>query len=347
MIDLETLETNLRTLEDTGDEESWPVDSVRWLTEAECFKNVVAKKYKGLQAEPQRQLETYEAVAAGSLSTALILTQHDAACELLGDCDNEKLANRLLPQFASGELLTTVGISQLTTSRRHGGPPMQAVKTANGYRLHGFMPWVTSAPKADYIVTGAVLENGQQILGCLSTEAKGLEIDEPMKLMALRSSYTTAVHCKDVELLNEFLMRGPVDKVLRLRAPVKPLSVSAVGMGVAKTMWKDIQEKSSSLASVNSLFDEDIPNRFQEVRNRLFNAADKLSDPDAEIPAMEIRVAVNDLVQRLSVTLMTTAKGSGYLSSNSTQRLCREAMFFLVWSAPPHVQSGTIRNFWK
>ena len=105
--------------------------------------------------------------------------------------------------------------------------------------------------------------------------------------------------------------------------------------------------ESASLVDIKDLIEKDIVNQYKSIRSQLYNAVDQLSDPSAEIPAMEIRVKINALIQRLSITLMTLAKGSGYLSVNSAQRLCREAMFFLVWSAPPHVQAGTIRKFWQ
>ncbi|HEY3242010.1 MAG TPA: hypothetical protein VGM03_01550, partial [Phycisphaerae bacterium] len=71
--------------------------------------------------------------------------------------------------------------------------------------------------------------------------------------------------------------------------------------------------------------------------------ADRLSDPEFEIPGDEIRVAVNDLVVRLAMALLTISKGSGFLRGDAAQRLVREALFFLVWSAPQPVQLGTLQ----
>ena len=85
---------------------------------------------------------------------------------------------------------------------------------------------------------------------------------------------------------------------------------------------------------------------YAEIRRRLYDAAETLDDPTAEIPSMEIRVAVNDLLGRLALSLMTLLKGSGYLTSHPVQRLVREAMFFLVWSAPPSVQMGELDLLW-
>ena len=62
---------------------------------------------------------------------------------------------------------------------------------------------------------------------------------------------------------------------------------------------------------------------------------------------VKLCVAVNDLLIRLAVTLMTLEKGSGYLANRPAERLLREAVFFLVWSAPPAVQTGTLRALWN
>lgn len=345
-MNLTTLTTELRRYDDGHDERSWPEGGVRALGEAGCWRNVVSAEFGGVGASPEAQLETYEAVARGSLSLALILTQHDAACELLGDCDNEALMRRLLPRCARGEVLTTVGISQLTTSRRAKGPAMRADPVAEGFRLTGFMPWVTSAPKADYVVTGAVLPDGQQVLACVSTSAAGLSTGEPMELMALGSSWTSEIRCDGVVVTSEHLIRGPLERVLARRAPVKPLSVSAVGVGMAGALLDGIRACSGASAQAADMLEKRIMVQYESVRRRLFDAAETLSDPSAEIPSMDIRVAVNDLVVRLAATLLTFSKGSGYLSSHRSQRLVREAMFLLVWSAPPHVQLGTLEKLW-
>ncbi len=346
VMDINALRTQLRDRQLKGDERTWPGGSVDLLTEAGCWGRVIATDHGGTAVDPAEQISTYVAVAAGSLTMALILTQHDGACELLGDCDNQALASRVLPKCADGSCLATVGISQLTTSRRTSGPGMRAAKSGDGFQLTGIMPWVTAARHADFIVTGGVLPDGNQILALVETDAPGLTIADPMEFVALSSSYTSEVRCDGVEIDRDHLMRGPVERALALQSPVKPLSVSAVGLGMASALLEAVRERSPSLPQAANLLSGAIPDRFEAVRQRLFDAADALGDPDAEVPAMDIRVAVNDLVIRLASTCLTLAKGSGYLSTHPAQRLFREAMFFLVWSAPPHVQAGTLDLLW-
>jgi alkylation response protein AidB-like acyl-CoA dehydrogenase len=341
------LTSRLGELESADDESAWPVKSLALLGEAGCWGNPIARAHGGRQTAPLRQLQTYEAIAAGSVACALILTQHDAACELLGAGDNAALADRWLPRCATAEALLTVGISQLTTSRRHGrAPAMRATADDKGFLFDGIMPWVTSAPKADAIVVGAVLDDDRKILACIPTDAPGLRIDEPMRLMALRSSLTTQATCERVRVPAEWVVRGPAEQVLDRRAPVKSLTVSAVGIGVARALVEGVRARASRLDGASDLIDGPIGESYERIRRSIFEAAGTLHDPEADIPGMEIRAAVNALIVRLAATLMTLAKGSGYLSSDPTQRRVREAMFFLVWSAPPSVQLGTIRNLW-
>ncbi len=346
MVDLTALRDALRRIDDASDEAAWPANALRILKEADRFGNVIARAHGGCDTPPLDQLKSYQAIGAGSITVALILTQHDAACELLGGCDNEAMAAEVLAKCATGDALATVGISQLTTSRRHAGIALRATPDGDGFLLDGVMPWVTSAGKADYIVTGAVLDDGRQVLGCVSTRAEGLAPGEPMELMALRASWTSEVRCNGVRLSTHELMRGPTEKVLALRAPVKPLKVSSVGFGLATAMLDDVRKLSTNLDGAGALLSETIEPQYESVRDRIHGAADRLNDPTAEIPSGEIRADVNALLVRLATTLMTLSKGTGYLSNHPAQRLAREAMFFLVWSAPDPVRLGSLARIW-
>jgi len=348
MSDLHALRDTLRTIDDESDGCAWSNERIQVLREAGCFGNVISREFGGNATPPLAQLQTYHAVGAGSISAALILTQHDSACELLGHCGNDGLKRRLLPQCAAGDKLATVGISQLTTSRRHSGAAaMRARPDGDDFILDGVMPWVTSVRHADVIVTGAVLDDDRQILACVPMNAAGITPGEPMDLMALCSSWTSEVRCDRVRVTPDDLLSGPSEKVLAIRAPVKPLKVSGVGLGLATTLYEESKSLAGNLGDTERIMTEAVTPTYESVRDRLFAAADQLNDPAAEIPSGEIRSDVNALLARLAATLMTLAKGSGFLSSHPAQRLVREAMFFMVWSAPDPVRLGTLERIWS
>ncbi|MCA9564007.1 MAG: hypothetical protein KC561_10985, partial [Myxococcales bacterium] len=68
--------------------------------------------------------------------------------------------------------------------------------------------------------------------------------------------------------------------------------------------------------------------------------ASAITDPSED--RLGLRTDVNALVLATSQILMATSKGRGFLSSHPASRLCRQALFFLVWSAPEPVRESTI-----
>lgn len=335
-----------RSLEALGQEYdasgAWPQKSIERLAAAGGWRWNIPVRFGGDPVSHTDLLKAYAALAAGCVSTALISTQRDGAVELIAGSDNPGLQERLLPRLARGELYTTVGIAQLTTSMRGGGQLMRAEPDGAGYRLNGMMPWATGAERAAWIVTGAVLADGRQILACAPTDRPGLSVDVPEPLFTLNASRTSSVHCTDYRVEPEEMLRGPADKVLALRTPVKPLVTSACGMGVADALAGFIGQLRPGIRTHFTDVVEPLLARYQAVRSELFAAAARTDDPAYEAPSTDIRIAVNELLMRLALTALTLSKGSGFQRSRPVQRHVREALFFLVWSAPAGVQLETL-----
>lgn len=320
----------------------WPAHSIELLTSAGAWTWVIPKVFGGLQLPPELQVAAYEAIAAGSMAAVLILTQRDGACELIAASENEQLKIELLPKLLTHEAMTSVGISQLTTSRQGEKPALVAEPQGDGFVLKGFMPWVTGAEKCDFFVTGAVLPDHRQILAIVPANLPGMIIDPPMQLMALQSSRTSEVHCRDVQLDRKYILRGPVEKALESRSPVKSLVVAATGVGLAGAMMRAILRHSEDAGKDLKTLAEDLYARYDAIRERLYRLAADLNKPDVEIPKTEFRIAVNDLLVRMAAGVLTFGKGSAFIRQREDQRLVREAMFFLVWSAPEEVRTRTL-----
>lgn len=321
---------------------AWPQRSIDVLSAAGAWSWIVPREFGGLGLDAALQLRAYEAVGAGCMTTALILTQRDAACEIIAACPDESIRRKWLPPLASGEFLATVGISQLTTSRRSGRPALTAARDGDSWILNGCMPWVTAARQARIVIAGAVTPEGEQLLAIVETGAAGVTIDAPMELMALQASQTCEVHCRNVAVDGRMRVRGPARDVLSSRGPIKPLVVATVGVGLAGTIVRALRQYADRQHSLPSHLVDDFAARHDALRERLFSFADALDRPDAEVPKTAIRVAVNDLLARLAAALLIYSKGSGFLRQFDAQRLAREALFFMVWSSPDDVRAETL-----
>lgn len=321
----------------------WPEKSVALIANAGAWTWNLPSEYGGDPVSHRDLLRIYEAISAGCVSTALISTQRDGAVELIAGSDNATLKKRYLPPLAKGDIYTTVGISQLTTSKRGAGKAlMTATPDGDGFRLTGMMPWATGAERANIIVTGAVLPDGKQILACVPTDRSGLTVDRPDKLFVLNHSRTSCVHCNNYRVNSDEVIRGPMERVLSIRTPVKPLVTSACGIGAATALHGALLELPADARDPFREVVDPLIDRYKSVRDSLYAAADQVDDPEFETPSTQVRVKVNELLMRLAITTLTLSKGSAFLQSRPIQRHVREALFFLVWSATGQTQLETL-----
>ena len=131
---------------DAGD--AWPAVQLQQLGQANVYRWFVpplANDCAGGEGWTEAELlKVYIALAKACLTTAFILTQRQAAVSRIVASENEWLRQRLLPGLLSGESFATVGIAQLTTSRRHlARPVLRMEQIEGGLRLDGLCPWVT------------------------------------------------------------------------------------------------------------------------------------------------------------------------------------------------------------
>lgn len=321
----------------------WPGALWSILVEARATHWSLPPQYNGGGCERGSLLERYARVAQGSLTAAFILTQRDAAVRRLLAAEGRPIAREWLSEIAADRAFTTVGISQLTTSRRHGPSALAAVEFApNVYRLNGAVPWVTGAERADMIVTGAVLDDGRQLLIALPTDREGVSVRSSFSLAALQASRTSEVTCELVHVDANDLLGGPVPDVLAssTSAGTGGLETSALALGQARAalaaLIAEAPKREDLAEPIEALIDD-----WQGCWSDLLAAA--AGAPGAPASG-QVRSRANSLVLRATQAYLTARKGTGFLLSEPAQRWARQALFFLVWSCPGPVAQAAIRD---
>ena len=318
---------------------NWPTADLQTLTAAGAMRWTIPKEFGGEELNPVELHLRYEQLAASSLSTALILTQRDTAVGLVDISTDSKRQSKMLERFSTNEHFTTVGFAQLTTSRQGVQPALLAEKVAGGYKLNGLIPWCTGAAMANFIVAGAVDPSVGQLLFLLQPQLSGITIDPAMQLVALRSTFTTSLHLKDVFVEDSWLLRGPAEAVLAGRKNSLTLGQTFLAMGLCRGALNLIAEHNSNRA--RSAHD-----RFEQLLNELHEEIVGLSQPGKEAEATaanaRLRGTCNDLALRITHAAVTLYTGTALLIDHPAQRLAREAMFLLVWSCPNPVIDCTV-----
>ncbi len=288
-------------------------------------------------------IRRYARIAEGSLTAAFVLTQFDAAVRrLMAAGPSHPRAIRWLSALGGGQAFATVGLSQLTTSRRRGPQALRATPSGTGYTLDGSMPWVTAAPRADLFVAGATLDDGGQLLIALPADRPGLVVHPPFALSALQASCTSEVACAAVPVEPEDILAGPDPDVMA--------SAKSGGTGGLETSALALGQARAALAALHDLAtsrDDLIPAlaALSEGWARLANdlLARAAETPGAAEPGA-LRARANTFVLDATQAFLTARKGTGFLRSEPAQRWARQALFFLVWSCPAPVAQATLRE---
>jgi len=305
----------------------WQSGSFTTLAEVGCLAGFLPLDAGGTAATEAARLSALTEIAGNCLTTALALSQWAAACRII-EAGDAAIRTAWLPPLAQGTAFTTVGISQLTTSRRHlGQAALMARQDGDGWRIDGECPWVTGADSVGTIVTGAATADGGQRFFIVETAAPGLTVEPPLEMLALSGSRTSAVHFVGVR---PAAIIAPAD---RDGPRTGGLATTALAVGSTRASLATLTAEATRRADLMPIA-EQVAADVDALAARLAEAARIGIDREDRD---RLRADANGLVIRAAQAALVACKGAGFVRGHPVERLVRESMFFLVWSCPQAV----------
>ncbi len=323
----------------------WPAEQLRLCGEYGVYEWFIGDEWGGQGWSEEQLVRGYLALSAACLTTSFILTQRTGACRRIEGCSNVALKKRLLPGLAGGQLFATVGISHLTTSRRHlGKPVLTAEAIPGGFKLNGMSPWVTGGAAADVIVLAAtVVEQGeateQQLLVAAPTDTHGLSIAQSLPLIGVSASSTGPVLLDNAGVADDWLIAGPLPNVMSsgLGGATGSYETSTLAVGLASAAVNFLSAEAAKRADLTEPM-----TALRAEHESLLSDLLEVARGNSACTKESIRQRANSLVLRSTQAALSAAKGSGYVVGHPAGRWCREAMFFLVWSCPQPVSAANL-----
>lgn len=323
--------------------DAWPRQQLSAMAKAGVTAWDMPAEWGGLALNSADQTEGLRLLSSSCLVSTFVWTQRSAAVRRIATSDNDTAKQHLLPRLLSGEIFATVAISHLTTSGQHlKAPLVTATQDGDGFVMSGFAPWATSATQADYLVTGGTLDDGRQILACLPTDRQGIDVQQPVSLMALNASQTGAVQLNNVRVNAADLLHGPIEGVMRSSTGGGAGSVgtSALAIGAATGSLRQFTKETERRPDLAEFVDPLNAECDRLTADLQAAAAGTNSAVDAE----QLRQNANSLVMRSAQAWLAATKGAGFVAGHPAERAVRESMFFLVWSCPGPVLAGNLRE---
>ena len=331
---LENFGTDLQSSSD------WPSNSLALCSQYGVYRWFIETRWGGLGWQEPDVVRGYLRLSSACLTTTFVITQFVAACRRIATSQDEALKSELLPDLALGKTFATVGISHLTTSRRHlVKPVLAAEQVAGGWKLNGYCPWVTGGQSADNLVVGASLIDGGQLLLVASMNSTGIQVEPGFELVGLSASQTGKVNFDNVFVAESRRLAGPGDNIMATAGGggTGGLQTSTLAVGLSRAAINYLQKQALVRPELSENIDA-LQRQFEHLQDHLLNAAAGKPSCSRE----ELRTDANSLVLRSTQSALVAAKGAGYVEGHPVGRWCREALFFLVWSCPQSVAQANL-----
>ena len=322
----------------------WPAESLKALQQCGATAWSVPTDFGGENLPPVRLQRRYQLIAAACLTTALILTQRDAAIDFLTAAVAESsAARRLLRQAAGGRRWLSIGISQATTSNRYGSSALIARSIADGYRLDGIIPWATSAHHTDDLIAAAEVDSGDKLLFILPMDSRGVSVQRCRAMGVLNGSDTASVKLSGVRIGRDHVLAGPSPDALKIRSRRRrfTLNTCVLPLGVAQGALAMARDQLRGRSRLCRREIAGLQKHWQQLARSVYRHAAE-NPLVAGAAAAQLRAQCNYMAMRSALAALELAKGSGLHADHPAQRRVREAMFFFVWSSPAAVIEKTL-----
>jgi len=320
--------------------QAWPSEQLRLCGQAGVYEWFGERQLGGQEWSNLDLTRGYLRLSAACLTTTFIITQRSGAYQRIAASSNDVAKSKLLPGLISGETFATVGISHLTTSRRHlGHSVLRARESGSDFILDGYSPWVTGGLHAQTITVGAALEDGLHILLALPTNLAGVTVPDPPQLVGLSASHTGEVRLEGVRVSREWLLAGPAQNVVQVGTGggAGSLQTSTLGLGLAQAALDFLSGEADKRPDL-----VDATQQLRREHRELIDSLMAMVEGAQVCTNDQLRAAANSLVLRSTQAALAAAKGSGYVVGHPAGRWCREALFFLVWSCPQGVMNANL-----
>jgi alkylation response protein AidB-like acyl-CoA dehydrogenase len=308
----------------------------------EAIDALATAGFLGTPLERAAQRELAELISAADASTWFCWVQHQSPLRSLAQAvptDRapfvEDLKSRWLGGMESGRFLAAVAFAHL---RRAGAPNPVATRVAGGWVLNGTLDWVTSWDIADVVMVMArgTADDAGNVITCFlpagrsAVLQKGLEVGEPLRLLAMSGTHTRPITLRDFVVPDESVAAVEDLHGWLAADSVRSADANPAAFGVTRGALSELHELATERGDAVILEAvEQLAEQCRDIRRAAYDLADRADEANSP-ERLDLRAASLDLVVRATTAVVIARAGAGVRSGMSAERRVREAMFLQV-----------------
>lgn len=354
----ENIKPVARELEQQG---RYPTEIVKKMKQLGLFGITVPAEYGGLDLDTVSMSLVFEEISMGWMGIAGILGSHSLSCRMLTLHGTDEQKQRWLPELATGERRTGIGLTEPGAGTDLQGITTRAWRDGDEYVIRGTKTWITNARHANplpvLVKTDPDAEPRHRGMSVLMVEAgtPGFEVLRDLGKLGYKGPESCEVVLDDVRVPVENLLggtegRGFVQVMSGLE--VGRINVAARSVGITQAALDAALEYSQQ----REAFGRPIAN-FQAIQLKLADMATELEAARlltrwaasridaglrADVEAGMAKYFASETALRAALEAMRIHGGYGYSTELEIERLYRDAPLMAIGEGTNEIQRTVI-----
>ncbi|MBD3228394.1 MAG: acyl-CoA dehydrogenase [Candidatus Lokiarchaeota archaeon] len=316
----------------------------------------IPKDYGGKGLGLLDEIIIIEEICAGCVGLGTSLNVNSLGFEPIILAGNDDQKNKYLKPLTEKLSFISFGLSETCCGSDAAGIQCKAEKKGDKYVLNGTKFWITNAWIADNFVvfarTGEINRKKKRHLSAFIIEKdwEGVKVADPMKKLGLRTSPTSAILLKDVEvpIKNRLGDEGDGFKIAMDTFATSRPAIGAFGVGVARAALRN------SLEYANKRNAFTVPlKKFQLIQQLIarmilgiesaklltYKAAKAIDNgkPDMILSSCS-KIAGSEIATKAAKDAIQIWGGRGFLSNNPVEKLYRDAKVLEIYEGTTQIQ---------
>ncbi|MBA2953574.1 acyl-CoA dehydrogenase [Nocardioides sp. MAH-18] len=328
----------------------YPTEIVDGMKDMGLFGITVPEEYGGLDLDPVSFALVFEEIARGWMGIAGILGSHSLACRLIAMHGTQDQKDRYLPELATGERRTGIGLTE-----PDAGTDLQGIRTTarldpdtDCYVVNGAKMWITNARYADPLPvlvktdpSASPAHKGMSVL-LIEADTPGYEVTKDIPKLGYKGTESCEISLTDVRVPVAQLVGGVEGRGMQQVLSALEwgrVNIAARSVGIAQRA----HDEALAYAQQRKAFGRPIAD-FQAIQLKLgelgtqvqaarlmaYWAADAVRDGRADGATGMAKIFCSEVALQAAIDSMKVHGGYGYSTEFEVERLYRDSILMSI-----------------
>lgn len=335
----------------------YPTEIVDIMKQMGFFGLTVPEEYGGMEADIVSMAIVFEEISRAWMGIAGILGSHSLSCAMIATHGTSEQKQRYLPDLATGQRRTGIGLTEPDAGTDLQGIKTRAVRDGDEYVVRGTKIWITNARHADPLPVlvktdpgASPAHRGMSVL-LIEQDSDGFEVSRDMGKIGYKGTESCEVQLNDVRVPAENLLGGEEGRGMQqvLRAlELGRINIAARAVGVAQESYdqalayaRERRAFGKAIASFQAIQLKlaDMATDLQAARLLTYWAASKADEGErVDMEAGMAKYFASEVALRNSLEAMRIHGGMGYSTELDIERLYRDAPLMAIGEGTNDIQ---------